>query len=205
MPSTVATVMLCDGLTGFVWNINEAQTLRQKYRIVGSWHGTGGAIPGQESAHSHVGNSVAMPTIPHLLSPEEITLLLELQVIELRTGLVGGNSSPTVTCLADWSYPTHEVEQHRYELFKDLWTRGYFLTSGLKFGGEFLVYSGDPDHHHSRFITTILASAEQPLQSMELVGLSRLGTGVTKSRLLCVYDADTHQFRYITMDWYALT
>ncbi|KAJ1956950.1 hypothetical protein IWQ62_005194, partial [Dispira parvispora] len=158
-----------------------------------------------ESAHSKVGNSVSTPTLPHLLSPEEIALLLDLQVIELRTGLAGGHSPRTITTLEEWSYPSHEVEQRRFALFKDLWTRGYFLTSGLKFGGEFLVYSGDPDNHHSRFITTILTSPEQPLQSTELVGLSRLGTGVTKSRLLCVYNSNTQTFRYMTMDWYALT
>lgn len=30
----------------------------------------------------------------------------------------------------------------RYIIFKDLWEKGYYLTSGMKFGADFLVYPG---------------------------------------------------------------
>jgi tRNA splicing endonuclease len=33
-------------------------------------------------------------------------------------------------------------QQLRYAVFADLHQRGYFLSSGLKFGGDFLVYPG---------------------------------------------------------------
>lgn len=35
-----------------------------------------------------------------------------------------------------------DLETIRYKVFKDLWSKGMFLTCGLKFGGDFLVYEG---------------------------------------------------------------
>lgn len=40
-------------------------------------------------------------------------------------------------------YPSTEKEVLRYHVFKDLWEKGFFLTSGVKFGGDFLVYPGN--------------------------------------------------------------
>ena len=42
----------------------------------------------------------------------------------------------------DWCYPVTEIERIRYRVFKDLWEKKYYLTSGGKFGGDFLVYPG---------------------------------------------------------------
>lgn len=39
---------------------------------------------------------------------------------------------------------TGELERVRYAAFRDLWRRGFFLTAGDKFGGDFLAYPGDP-------------------------------------------------------------
>jgi len=33
-------------------------------------------------------------------------------------------------------------EMLRYKVFKDLWSKGFYLTCGVKFGGDFLVYEG---------------------------------------------------------------
>ena len=30
----------------------------------------------------------------------------------------------------------------RYRVFSDLWRRGYYLTPGLKYSGDYLVYAG---------------------------------------------------------------
>ncbi|KAK3580028.1 hypothetical protein CHS0354_030929 [Potamilus streckersoni] len=49
--------------------------------------------------------------------------------------IVTGQSSPPL-----WSYPSTDQERLRYSVFKDLWEKGYFITSGSKFGGDFLVY-----------------------------------------------------------------
>jgi len=33
-------------------------------------------------------------------------------------------------------------EDLRYRVFRDIWSRGFYLTTGGKFGGDFLVYPG---------------------------------------------------------------
>lgn len=35
-----------------------------------------------------------------------------------------------------------DLESIRYKVFKDLWSKGFYLTCGMKFGGDFLVYEG---------------------------------------------------------------
>lgn len=40
----------------------------------------------------------------------------------------------------------------RCKVFSDLWEKGYYITSGEKFGGDYLVYPGDPLKFHSHFI-----------------------------------------------------
>lgn len=44
--------------------------------------------------------------------------------------------------MAQWKYPLTSDEQIRYKVYKDLWERGYYISSGDKFGSDFLVYSG---------------------------------------------------------------
>lgn len=36
----------------------------------------------------------------------------------------------------------NNLERIRYKVFKDLWSKGFYLTCGMKFGGDFLVYRG---------------------------------------------------------------
>ena len=45
--------------------------------------------------------------------------------------------------IVEWKYPSTEKQQLRYKTFKDLWEKGYYLTNGEKFGGDFLAYPGN--------------------------------------------------------------
>lgn len=44
--------------------------------------------------------------------------------------------------VATWNYPTTINETLRYRTYKDLWERGFYVSSGEKFGGDFLAYPG---------------------------------------------------------------
>lgn len=48
----------------------------------------------------------------------------------------------TECALADWTYPKTDAEKLKYAVFRDLWEKNYYLTSGQKFGGDFLAYPG---------------------------------------------------------------
>ena len=44
----------------------------------------------------------------------------------------------------------------KYHVFKDLWMRNYYLTSGSKFSCDFLVYESDPIICHSKFMVVCI-------------------------------------------------
>jgi len=44
--------------------------------------------------------------------------------------------------IIEWKYPVTSNQRLRYKIYKDLWEKNYYITSGEKFGGDFLVYPG---------------------------------------------------------------
>ncbi len=82
-------------------------------------------------------------------------------VIALTTsGRAGTAVQPAV-----WDYPRTEAETVRYRVFADLHARGYTMTSGAKFGGDYLAYPGDPLLYHAQYTVRCLrgSTAVHPL------------------------------------------
>jgi tRNA-splicing endonuclease subunit Sen34 len=82
-------------------------------------------------------------------------------------------------------------------VFRDLWEKGFYLTTGLKYGGDFLVYSYLPSETHSSHIAIVLPW-KQP--SNTSVSLARVANKVKKNVLLCSVDAGG-QISYHTLQW----
>ena len=76
-----------------------------------------------------------------------------------------------------------EVDRSSYALFHYLHSLGYYISPGLRFGCQFLVYPGDPLRYHSHFLAMSVFWDEE-LNLLDLVGGGRLGTGVKKGWLL---------------------
>lgn len=88
-----------------------------------------------------------------------------------------------------------DITTDHMTVFKDLWEKGFTLTSGLKYGADYLVYQGDPILVHSCFLALVLPW-KQPIES--LASLCRVGSKVVKSVLLCsVVDGSV---QYNTVD-----
>ena len=87
-------------------------------------------------------------------------------------------------------------KESRVKVYRDLWERGYTLTSGLKYGADYLVYQGDPTLVHSRFMALVLPW-KQPV--LTLASLCRVGSKVAKSVLLC--SVEQGLVRYQTLEW----
>lgn len=100
-----------------------------------------------------------------------------------------------------WTYPATEEERARCEVFRDLWEKGYYLGGGSKFGGDWLVYPGDPLRYHSHFVATVQPSPSAPLRPMEIVAHGRLGTATKKAHLLCGWDPASREVTYISVEW----
>ncbi|XP_064381852.1 tRNA-splicing endonuclease subunit Sen34-like [Halichondria panicea] len=105
-------------------------------------------------------------------------------------------SSAYQSC-TNWTYPGTDKDRRCYLVYKDLWGRGYTLTTGLKYGGDYLVYQGHPRTVHSSYIAIVLPW-KQTIQSLGSV--ARVGSKVKKNILVC--SVDEHELvHYITLSW----
>ncbi|XP_046439904.1 tRNA-splicing endonuclease subunit Sen34-like [Daphnia pulex] len=87
----------------------------------------------------------------------------------------------------------------RCKVFSDLWEKGYYITSGEKFGGDYLVYPGDPLKFHSHFIA-VCVEEHQMLTPWFLIQKGRLGTSVKKTVLMCSLD-ENDKVNYQSVNW----
>uniref|UniRef100_A0A8C4PUT7 tRNA-splicing endonuclease subunit Sen34 n=1 Tax=Equus asinus asinus TaxID=83772 RepID=A0A8C4PUT7_EQUAS len=91
----------------------------------------------------------------------------------------------------DWPHAGRPAHELRYSIYRDLWERGFFLSAAGKFGGDFLVYPGDPLRFHAHYIAQCWAPGD-PIPLQDLVSAGRLGTSVRKTLLLCSPQPDEH-------------
>ncbi|KAF2459241.1 hypothetical protein BDY21DRAFT_283197 [Lineolata rhizophorae] len=91
-----------------------------------------------------------------------------------------------------------------YPLFEHLHARGYFISPGLRFGCQYMVYPGDSLRYHSHFLASGLGWNEE-FSLLDLVAGGRLGTGVKKGYLIGgqVEEEEKHSDRVKTfcIEW----
>ncbi|KAI0232640.1 tRNA-splicing endonuclease subunit [Massospora cicadina] len=78
----------------------------------------------------------------------------------------------------------------RYAIYAYLYAlpQNLFITSGSKFGGDFLLYYDDPAKCHSQHIVNVV-DFKQPIKTRQLVSFGRLATGVGKTRVLAAVES----------------
>lgn len=86
----------------------------------------------------------------------------------------------------------------RTAVYKNLWESGYYVTSGEKFGGDFLVYLGDPICFHAIFVVKCVES-DRTFSPTELVAFGRLGVSVKKRAVLA--SLKDGRVNYLTINW----
>ncbi|KAL1917330.1 uncharacterized protein VTP21DRAFT_4986 [Calcarisporiella thermophila] len=196
---------------GFVWDAESVKTLREEHRIVGSLCGSIARFPLQ---HVFMG-------LPLQLSPEEITLLFHRGIISLidshksyqpeedkgETATHSGSTLtlPTSSVKLPYYRPQSLQEEatkkimeicdhNRYVVFEVLWSMGYYIGPGLKFGGDYLLYEGDPLRYHAAKIASVVEWNEE-FCLRELVARARLAGGAKKTHWMCAGLAgDVHIF-----------
>ncbi|XP_034239632.1 tRNA-splicing endonuclease subunit Sen34 [Thrips palmi] len=103
-------------------------------------------------------------------------------------------------CPVAWTFPSSHEEKIRYLTFKDLWEKGYFITTGHKFGGDFLVYPGDPVKFHSQFIVVCVPHS-QTFSVHQFVTYGRIGSSVRKTFVLASLPPDSSKISYQSIKW----
>lgn len=122
--------------------------------------------------------------------------------VQLSTARAGLTHCPESRAFlqADWPIRTQDGQHRndRYQVFRDLRGRGFYLTSAGKFGGDFLVYPGDPLRFHAHFIAVCLP-ADDPVCLLDFLSVARLGSNVKKTVLLCSPSGDG--VLYTSLQW----
>lgn len=54
---------------------------------------------------------------------------------------------------------------HRYSVYKHFRDKHYTVRSGLKYGGDFLLYSGDPNTTHAAYVVKVMSHDPQMVES----------------------------------------
>lgn len=91
--------------------------------------------------------------------------------------------------------------RHRCLVFESLWRKGWTLSNGLKFGGDYLVYKGDPILVHSSHIVHVV-SVNHPFRGVDIVNMTRLARNARKQVMLCSWNDDTCALNEcLTFDW----
>lgn len=103
----------------------------------------------------------------------------------------------------DTNFLSTQKDKVRFAVYKNLWDKGYYITSAEKFGGDFLVYTSDPLRYHSNFIVVILEKNES-LTSKQMVYYGRLGSSVKKTVSLASFSEDDSSVTFISLQWTSL-
>ena len=94
-----------------------------------------------------------------------------------------------------------DSEKMRLVALQDLRRRNYLVTSGTKFGGDFLVYPGDPLMYHAYFVVKVVAKTFK-MKANELLAFSRLASSVKKVAVIC--SVDGADVSYLSLQWSGL-
>ncbi|TSK38348.1 tRNA-splicing endonuclease subunit Sen34 [Bagarius yarrelli] len=141
-----------------------------------------------EKQNDHEGNDGAEQAVRERLECLEKSFLFPRSAlaVQLCTARAGFSHSPEEHAFltADWPMPRDKRAETRFRVYKDLRRKGFYLTAAGKFGGDYLVYPGDPLRFHAHFIALCLPM-EETLPVYDLLVIARLGSNVKKTVLLC--------------------
>uniref|UniRef100_A0A2R8MJV0 tRNA-splicing endonuclease subunit Sen34 n=1 Tax=Callithrix jacchus TaxID=9483 RepID=A0A2R8MJV0_CALJA len=158
-----------------------------------------GASASQEAAGERPSSSQAGPS--NGVAPLPRSALL-VQLATARPRPVKARPLDWRVQSKDWPHAGRPAHELRYSIYRDLWERGFFLSAAGKFGGDFLVYPGDPLRFHAHYIAQCWAP-EDPIPLQDLVAAGRLGTSVRKTLLLCSPQPDG-KVVYTSLQWASL-
>ncbi|CAO3628922.1 unnamed protein product [Cunninghamella blakesleeana] len=184
-------ISIC-GNKPFIFNTEDVKRLRCDYHIVGSLQGTLARFPLQNSFYG----------LPLLLLPEEVVLILK----KGWGKCIFPSSSLTLVKekTQKWDYPKTIQDELKCKVYEYLWHQGYFITSGIKFGGDYIVYLGDPMKFHSHFIISV-QEKNALWRLKDLITMGRLAKNTKKSFVLAssssTNEDDSNQVECFSIVW----
>ncbi|CAJ0758563.1 5997_t:CDS:2 [Entrophospora sp. SA101] len=133
--------------------------------------------------------------LPLRLMPEETTLLLSkgfYPKINIKTSSKSlkwynddNNKFKTLELAKQskvWTWPETPQEEYKYKIYCDLWNKGYFISSGLKFGA-------------------LVMETNKSITPLDIITFGRLATNVKKSFMVCGWDEKEQKSIYHCIEW----
>lgn len=210
IPSGKKELAIIDG-RGYIFDVQTLKYLRSKYHVAGVLSGVLPQFPQQNNFNG----------LPLQLLPEEVKYLLETGEFRLvdktaqhkTSALVGAidTSLPTIVIPARTEFKEEENQQavntqfeqptaERYQIFKYLMDRGYFIMPGLRFGCQFMAYPGDLLRYHSHFNVLGFGWNEQ-FDILNIVNGGRLATSVKKCWVIGAKEPESDESEVYSIEW----
>lgn len=165
----------------FVWSIDDIVWLRTKCRV---------AITPIGACSAKVATRGKAAAVPVLLSDEDLYTTVAnswVRIVDEHGAAVDAAHALRVSLGSD-----HDGRQSlRRSVHADLTAKGYALTNGLKFGVDYLAYTGDPTSVHAAFMV-IVAREGAGISTLDLVARSRVATTALKMAVMA-WAQEPHQ------------
>lgn len=210
----------------FVWDVDLVQELRERHHVVGAMVGGVAGFKQQDAVRGLP--LQLLPAEEVYLKRKEVidpVCLNSEYTAKKRSGREVGTAHDedeskvkTIPLMCNstsqWVYEhekkayrrvgdEHEKQkkEHRKMLvYADLQRLGMHVTSGLKFGADFLAYPGDPALFHAQFIVRVVQD-DEPLHVLGMSGSARVAHSARKHLLLASIDEqeDETTVHYLTL------
>jgi len=92
----------------------------------------------------------------------------------------------------------HKNFRQKYEVYRELRERGLVVTSGIKYGCDFMVYRQGPGLEHAPYMLTV-KNEDEEITATEIVKAGRLATTVRKRFIIAIPAEKT---QYIMFKWF---
>lgn len=134
----------------------------------------------------------------YTLNIHQILLLVILQVIP-TSYLTLTQSPPPLTLSLPATVPSIDPIvlsftqrnglETSFPIYYQFYVKGFYITSGIQFGGDLLLYDKHPSHTHASAIV-IICPPHQPISFQDWANLSRIALAVCKK--VCFASLDDH-------------
>jgi tRNA splicing endonuclease len=160
-----------------VWNVDEIVWLRSKCRLATTPIG---------SCAMKVSTRGKAAAVPVLLSDEELYTAISNEWVRVEEHS-GEPLDAAVALQLSLGHDDDGRQALRRLVHRDLTSRGYALTNGIKFGVDFLAYRGDPTAVHAAFMVMVTRSGHG-ISTLDLVARSRVATTALKIAVIAWAD-----------------
>lgn len=196
---------------GYIFDVRTLKYLRSKYHVAGVLSGVLPQFPQQNNFNG----------LPLQLLPEEVKYLLNTGDFELvdrefqlkNSVLIDAvdTSLPTIVIPAQTEFKEKADQQadltefkqptaERYQVYKYLMDRGYFIMPGLRFGCQFMAYPGDLLRYHSHF-NVLGFGWDEKFDILNIVNGGRLATSVKKCWVIGAKEPDNEEGEVYSIEW----